>query len=274
MEMRSLFHIPRERAMRLGVSAVQAATRGSYTTESGQIVDWKLLVDHAKSSKRSIPPEASLPCIAPAAFTRTDVQVCNASTLQVGKRLVNAGLKPLALNMANGITPGGGFLNGALAQEESLCRTSALYETLEGDPMYAFHLDRPEPDSSDWMILSPATPVFRNDAGTELERPWLLDFVTAAAPYAPRIGQPRSGDLLQRRIRRLLAVTAAHGYEALILGAWGCGAFGNDPHRTANDFRSTLEIEFAGCFRSIVFAITDWSPGRRFLGPFRKAFRS
>jgi uncharacterized protein (TIGR02452 family) len=57
-----------------------------------------------------------------------------------------------------------------------------------------------------------------------------------------------------------------------VLGAWGCGAFGNDPNRTAVDFREALENEFRGAFSDVVFAITDWSPERRFLGPFRKVF--
>lgn len=48
--------------------------------------------------------------------------------------------------------------------------------------------------------------------------------------------------------------------------AWGCGAFGNNPHRTAPDLRRALEIEFAGAFSDVVFAITDWSPERKSLG--------
>jgi uncharacterized protein (TIGR02452 family) len=70
----------------------------------------------------------------------------------------------------------------------------------------------------------------------------------------------------------VLAIARAYGYTALVLGAWGCGAFGNDTHRTASDFRQALENEFDQVFSDIVFAITDWSPERRFLGPFRQAF--
>ena len=153
-----------------------------------------------------------------------------------------------------------------------LCRSSALFSTLVGDPMYASHLDRPRPDSSDWVIYSPDVPVFRLDSGAELDEPWLLSFLTSAAPVARSIGQPESGDLLQSRILRVLAVASAFGYDALVLGAWGCGAFGNDPARTASDFRAALETEFAGHFSDVVFAITDWSPERRTLGPFREVF--
>ncbi|NLC71025.1 MAG: TIGR02452 family protein, partial [Desulfuromonadaceae bacterium] len=159
-------------------------------------------------------------------------------------------------------------------QEEVLCRSSALYCTLADDPMYDYHRRRSQPDSSDWVIYSPDVPVFRTDDGAELDRPWLLSFLTSAAPYAPAIGQPESGDLLRKRMHRVLAVASAYGYGALVLGAWGCGAFANDPYRTAIDFRKALEADFRGHFTDVVFAVTDWSPERKFLGPFRDVFSS
>lgn len=58
------------------------------------------------------------------------------------------------------------------------------------------------------------------------------------------------------------------------MGAWGCGAFGNDAELTAQHFRTALEGEFKGVFSDIVFAITDWSPERKFLGPFSDVFRN
>jgi uncharacterized protein (TIGR02452 family) len=70
----------------------------------------------------------------------------------------------------------------------------------------------------------------------------------------------------------VLAIAQAYGYDTLVLGAWGCGAFGNDAHRTARDFRAALEGPFSGAFVHVVFAVTDWSPERRFLGPFREVF--
>ena len=220
----------------------------------------------------SIAPEAPLPPHHSIPFAETWIQVTNETTLGASRRLVEGGSKPLALNFANGIQPGGGFCGGARAQEEVLCRSSALYRSLVGDEMYAFHRLRPRPDSTDWAIYSPDVPVFRTDEGTALEQPWLLSILTCAAPYAPTIGRPEAADLLQHRIQRVLAVARAYGHTTLVLGAWGCGAFGNDPHRTAIDFREALEVDFNGAFREVVFAITDWSPERRFLGPFRDVF--
>src|SRR5215470_9326572 len=264
--------IPREMAAALGQSAVDAARVGRYVTRAGQEVVWRDAVHAACAAKQSIAPDAPLPRHERLAFTETWVQVTNETTLGASRRLVEGGLRPLALNFANGIHPGGGFLNGARAQEEVLCRSSALYQTLVGDLMYEEHRKRPLPDSTDWAIYSPEVPVFRMDDGTGLQHPWLLSFITCAAPYAPGVGQPQAGNLLQKRIHRVLAIARSYAYSTLVLGAWGCGAFANDPHRTAIDFRQALQGDYSEAFSDVVFAITDWSPERRFLGPFRDVF--
>ena len=265
-------YIPREMAAGLGRSAVDAVRAGVYVTQDGQTINVRAAVNAACAAKQSIGPSAMLPRPAHSVCPVTRVQVTNETTLGASRRLVERGLRPLALNFANGIHPGGGFLRGARAQEEVLCRSSALSQTLVDDPMYAAHRTRPRPDSTAWCILSPDVPVFRRDDGTALEQPWLLSFITCAAPYAPTIGQPEAGDLLQQRIQRVLAIAHAYGYTALTLGAWGCGAFANDPHRAARDFREALEHNDRGAFSDVIFAITDWSPERRFLGPFRAVF--
>lgn len=266
--------VPRELAAALGTSAVEAIEKGHYADRSGRRVDWKRDVQAACRAKVSIPPDAALPAHGSAPFAETRIQVSNETTFGAARRLVEAGRKALALNFANGISPGGGFLGGARAQEEVLCRSSALYATLVDDQMYVVHRQRSRPDSTDWAIYSADVPVFRRDDGTEIERPWRLSFLTCAAPYMPAIGQPEAGDLLRRRIHRVLAIARAYRHSALVLGAWGCGAFGNDAHRTALDFRYALENDFHGAFADVAFAICDWSPKRKFLGPFRDVFAS
>ena len=271
---KQVLDIPWEQAAALGRSAVEAALHGSYVNRKGSRVDWSSQVAVACSQKLSISPEALLQAHEHRHYSETLVQVSNETTLAASKRLVEEGLRPLALNFANGVSPGGGFLQGARAQEEVLCRSSALYSTLVNDQMYEEHRRRSRSDSTDWAIYSPDVPVFRMDDGTELDCPWLLSFITCAAPYAPEIGQPESGDLLEKRIHRVLAIARAYGYSTLVLGAWGCGAFYNDALRTAFDFRQALETEFSGTFSKVVFALTDWSEERRYLGPFRDTFAS
>lgn len=250
---------------------MEAVQSGAYTSASGSRVEWGNDVAEARRARVSLPPDAVLP---PGRrdHPQTRAQVTNETTMGAARRLVDAGARPLALNFANGVHPGGGFLAGARAQEEVLCRSSALYATLEGDPFYEAHRRRADHESSDWIILSPEVPFFRTDDGTPLDAPWALGILTCAAPVATHVGQPRAGDLLQSRIHRVLAVSSAYGYDTLVLGAWGCGVFGNDPVRTARDFRTALEGPFTGAFAQVVFAIADWSEERRFLGPFRAAF--
>lgn len=261
-----------ESARNLGLSALQILRTGEYQPESGRLVVLRHCIAACRERVVSIRPDDPLPQATGKLFEHTRVQVRNQTTLGAARDLGQRGQATLALNFANGLQPGGGFLGGARAQEESLCRSSALFVTLKNDPMYAFHWERGLNDSTDWAILSPGVPVFRGDDGALLETPWKLDFLTCAAPYVPDVGQPRAGELLERRIHRVLSIARSWHYTSLVLGAWGCGEFGNDPERTARDFRAALETDFDGVFEDVVFAITDWSPNRRRLGPFRDVF--
>ena len=269
---RAALDVPRDAAAALGHSAVAITAAGSYRNAAGETVDIREAVATAIAGKTSLPPDAQLPVGNTPGSARPEIQVANLTTLQAARAMIDRGLRPLALNFANGVTPGGGFLNGARAQEEVLCRSSTLFATLDGDPMYAAHRARDDHESSAWCILSPRVPVFRDDAGTPLDTPYLLDFITCAAPVAAIVGQPRSASLMRDRIDRILAIARAYGYDSLILGAWGCGAFRNDPTLTAVAFREALEGEFRSSFAHITFAITDWSEGRKFLRPFRNGF--
>jgi len=269
---RSELGINRSVASRLGHEAVTNSETGEYTSDSGRRIDISESVHAAMKSRLSLPSKAGLPDIIPRESKDLRVWVCNATTLSAAKDLINSGETPLALNFASGTNPGGGFLSGARAQEEYLCRSSALYLTLQGDEMYREHRLGNTAATSEWCILSPNVPIFRDDYGCLLDEPWVLSFITCAAPVATSIGRLPARQLLKQRIHRVLEIARAYQYETLVLGAWGCGAFGGDPADTAADFHAALEGEFTGAFSTVVFAITDWSPERRFLGPFARKF--
>jgi uncharacterized protein (TIGR02452 family) len=181
------------------------------------------------------------------------------------------------LNFASARNPGGGYLNGAQAQEEALCRGSALYTCVrEASDFYAAHRADPSPFYSDRVILSPGVPVFRDDRGRLLDVPYEAGFLTAAAPNAGVIAR-RSPDGTERiaaalgvRAERVLEVAAAGGHRQLVLGAWGCGVFRNEPADVARAFAAALLDggRFAGWFDRVVFAVLD----RREDSPTRAAF--
>ncbi len=77
---------------------------------------------------------------------------------------------------------------------------------------------------------------------------------------------------MRERVSRVLAIAADHGHAALVMGAWGCGVFGNDGDEIAELFHDALAGLFRGTFASVIFAILDSSAEQRFIGPFRRVF--
>ena len=105
--------IPPDTAAEFGRSAVEATGLGHYVTQDRDKVDLTTGVEAACAAKRSIAPEAELPNHERDSFPKTRIQVANETTLGASRRFVESGHKPLALNFANGVNPGGGFLMGA-----------------------------------------------------------------------------------------------------------------------------------------------------------------
>ena len=172
----------------------------------------------------------------------------------------------LALNFASARNHGGGFLNGAKAQEEDLCRCSGLFPTLlveEVQPYYRANRAQESLLYTDHMIYSPRVPWFRvKGRGELLEAPYVASVLTAPAPNGgPLLARdPDAGPSILATFRRrwghVLSLAARHRHRVLVLGAWGCGAFGNDPRDSALTLRGVLaEDRFAGAFDRIVFAI-------------------
>ena len=264
--------ISRDYAARLGQETVKFLDRGGYDPPSGKWVSLRESTERASLARVSLPPLAPLPFDTNTTpVSRLTVSVKNRTTLEVSRTLVAQGKNPCALNFAAPVHPGGGFLTGARAQEEGLARSSALYATLKSDPMYAYHERTDSLTASDWAILSPDVPVFRLDDGTLLDETWNLSILTCAAPQAKRMTYTDPA-LMQNRIERVLAIAQTYRYRTLVLGAWGCGAFGNDPGQVSGSFRDLIFGKFLGAFEEIIFAITDWSPERRFLASFREGF--
>jgi uncharacterized protein (TIGR02452 family) len=209
-------------------------------------------------------------------------EVVNETTLHAARRLVGDGsVRVLALNFASARHLGGGFLQGSEAQEESLARASGLYACLRRFPqMYEHNQQLPTCLYSDHMIYAPAVPVFRDDDDTLLEGPYRVSFLTAPAVNAGAVRRNEPARVaeieavMRDRTEKVLALALLHGYEGLVLGAWGCGVFGNDPASVARFFAQHLTGAglFRDAFRRVVFAVLDRSADGSTIRPFGQLF--
>lgn len=211
----------------------------------------------------------------------THLEVRRETTLAAARRLaVDRQLKGvLLLNFASAKNAGGGFLGGSQAQEESLARSSALYASLQTQPEY-YEINRSCRTAlyTDHMILSPDVPVFRDDEGQLLANPFVVGILTAPAVNAGAVNDNEPADVgrilptMAGRIDKVLAVASERGYEHLILGAWGCGVFRNNPGAIADLFSRALlgEGKWAQAFQSVTFAIFDATPQEAIYRPFQQ----
>jgi uncharacterized protein (TIGR02452 family) len=142
--------------------------------------------------------------------------------------------------------------------------------------MYAFHRSRRDPLYTNYAIYSPDVPVFRSDDGLLLDEPYTIGIITCPAANANKVEFERKNEIgpaMWLRILKVLSIGVKHAHDSIVLGAWGCGAFGNEGHEIAELFYRALQQNFKGAYRQVVFAIVDWSRGRRFIGPFQEAFK-
>ncbi|MFZ3554871.1 TIGR02452 family protein [Streptomyces sp. BH055] len=267
------------RLRELARSTERIVGSGEYAGDGGRVVTIGAAVARARAGTRMYGPDP-VPVPPTPPVDRTDVEVTGESSLEAARRMTGERPRPVAvLNFASARNPGGGYLNGAQAQEEALCRCSALYACLTGVPeFYAHHREHRDAFYTDRVIHAPAVPVFRDDQGRLLDTPFEAGFLTSPAPNAGVIAQrtpervPEIPAALASRAERVLEVAAAEGYRRLVLGAWGCGVFRNDPGQVAEAFRTLLEGRFAHRFEQVVFAVLDHAKGAPTRTAFERAF--
>ncbi|EAY16363.1 hypothetical protein TVAG_359720 [Trichomonas vaginalis G3] len=200
----------------------------------------------------------------------TVIDVIDSLTLEASKELVDKGIKTCALNFASARNPGGGFAGPNEAQEENLCRSSALYwSQIKHPEMYEYNRQSKSLSYSDYMIFTPDCPVWRQSDYTLLENSYNLSFITAPACNLTKGAEAETHTAMLNRIRKIVMVAIENNMKGLVLGAFGCGVFKNNPADVANYFKTVLIDEGLGkYFDYIVFPIKD---GRK-AGPFKRAF--
>ncbi len=209
-----------------------------------------------------------------------------ASVIVSGKRTLEAassyiGKRICVHNFASSKTPGGGVVKGSSAQEECLCRISSLYFCISiqdmWDRFYNTHRNNLDNIHNGDCIYTPGVTVIKTDDNTPklmAENDWYqVDVITLAAPKIGGGARPgerprmiKDKELLkihEKRMRRFFDIARSKGEEVLILGAFGCGAYGNKPEIVAQAMKKVVE-EYRYDFETIEFAVycrpgDDWN---------------
>ena len=164
------------------------------------------------------------------------VTILNGDTLIVADHLED----PLILILADDVSPGGDYRCVAGMQEESLFLRSALWRHLtnelypieQGQAIYA----------RDVPLLDGSTKSFIACPG--LKMPKLVNGRLSAVDR----------DLLSRKVDLIIRVSRLNGHKNLVLGALGCGVWGNPAEEVAEVFKQNLDI-CVGSYEHVVFAI-------------------
>jgi uncharacterized protein (TIGR02452 family) len=159
------------------------------------------------------------------------------------------------LNFASAKKPGGGVLNGAVAQEESLARASSLYPVIKN--CVEFYKPTCAPDYSDKIIYSKPIFVFKNDNGYDIE-PIECEVITCAATnYSfSDFNLMHHTKVMTKRFNKVLNSAIENNQRNIILGAWGCGVFKNPPEVNAQIFKNVIN-RYPTFFDDVIFAIPD-----------------
>lgn len=205
----------------------------------------------------------------PSRRTIPRISVAPMTTLKMAQQLIQKGCKPLILDMANKSSPGGSVHEGSNAQEETLCRQSNLFSGLTKAQQQGYY---PLPEEGG-ILLTNVT-FFRDDDYCFLETPFQADVFASAAfdcnknhrqdssHFLAGYDRPEDGSVYREKtkmkMRAMFKAAQNNGNDALVLGAFGCGAFKNDPHTILKWYKEVLsEAEFQNIFHFIVFAIMD-----------------
>lgn len=274
----------RNQRAQIANETIEILDRESYVVDGVTVSLTGALDDMRKGTVLYKPTDLDLllGAIGPPRQRDTTISVSNCTTFAAARSLIETGFKnPLCLNFASAKNPGGGFLSGSQAQEECLARASGLHESLASQIQY-YDENRSHPSAlyTNHIIYSPRVPVFRSDDDALITDPYMVSFVTSPAVNAGAVRKNEPSNVqsirptMENRIRSVLAVARQHDHNAIVLGAWGCGVFGNDPSDIAHWFADALhdDSRFAGAFDRIVFGVLDFADETPTYKTFRKVF--
>jgi uncharacterized protein (TIGR02452 family) len=258
--------------------------RESYTLDDS-VISLSSQLDSMRRGTTLYTPDdlkSLLTTLTPFDASDTAISVVNCTTLAAARSLISDGYPdPLCLNFASAKNPGGGFLSGSQAQEECLARASSLHQSLASAMTY-YDVNRSHSSSlyTNHIIYSPTVPVFRDDDDRLISEPYSVSIVTSPAVNAGAVCKNEPSlvsqirPTMEERIRSVLAVGRQRGHNSIVLGAWGCGVFGNNPSDIAQWFADALnsDARFVGAFDRIIFAVLDFADGTPTFNAFQAVF--
>jgi uncharacterized protein (TIGR02452 family) len=270
----------REQRKQIAQETLNIQRQGFYYNKTNERVELSAAQKLSEDASRLITPAEGKQLVesltAPDGSAKT--AVINASTVQVIIDESKSGKSVAALNFASAKNPGGGFLNGAMAQEEALAASSGLYNTqLKHMAYYEANRAYKSMMYTDHAIYSPGIVFFRDGNFDLLDAPVTAGVLTLpAVNMGQALAKGESVELAKQvmkdRMRLALAIFAHERNEVIILGAYGCGVFQNSPDDVARWWNELLTGEkLSGHFRRVLFAILDRSNGRN-LQPFERIF--
>ena len=245
-------------------SALEASVRGSFLITPQQAEE--LLAMYNVSGSTAIVP------------VRTE----NIATVEAVRRLTEEGKEKIGvLNFASAKNPGGGFINGAMAQEESLAASSTLYRTLTVHEEY-YRENRAQRSMmyTNYAIYSPDVVFFRDGRFQLVEKPFKASVLTLPAVTMGQVllkgeDSAEAERVMRRRMKLALAIFARQGARNLVLGAYGCGVFRNDPKKIAAWWKELLEDEGMGQYFDFIFhAVLDQSKNRECIRAFESILKN
>ncbi len=257
--------------------------QGYYYNATGTKVDISKMHQQSVQNSRLITPQEGAQMLESRQLTelsndkQATIVLKNQSTVAAILELKEQGATSIGvLNFASAKNPGGGFLNGAMAQEESLAASGGLYETLCAHPEY-YEENRKNRSMMylDYAIFSPEVVFFRDAQFRLLEKPQTASVLTLPAVNMGQVllkqeNALQAEEVMRRRMELCLEIFRRMQTRQIILGAYGGGVFRNDPHKVAGWWKQLLDNGYNNVFDSIYFAVLDRSENQNSFIAFRE----
>ena len=186
-------------------------------------------------------------------YEKTTIKVVNNDTLSCCESLMESNHNILALNMASPSRPGGGIGSGSFTQEENCFRRSNYFQSLKKD-LY------PIPETG--CIYTPIITVIKDKYYNLLEKPFSISMVACAALRSPpqlngKYINKNDRQMTKHKIEQIFQIGYQMNHDTLVLGAFGCGAFRNNPEEVALIFNEVID-QYHNCFKLIIFAVMSY----------------